>query len=577
MPEKKLLMPGNSSFMGIMEADNYYVDKTLLVKTLLDNPAMVTLITRPRRFGKTMNMEMLRAYFDVDLKAGHYFEKLKIWKCGEKYTRHQGKYPVIYFSLKDVKGNDWNSMYVQYKDIIASTVDSLLIKGAFEKASEIQKERLKLLANRKADEAEYKNSLKLLCSALRMNYNEKVVILIDEYDVPIHEAHEKGYYSEALEFERTWLSGGLKDNGDLKFAVLTGVLRVAKESIFSDLNNLCVFSVFDELYAEYFGFTQEEVDSIAENYSAMEKRAEVKEWYDGYKFGNLEIYNPWSVTNYFASGCKPVSYWNKTSRNTIIESMLQRATPDLEEELRLLLEGTSRKVMLKDSIVYDEMDNTFKKVMTEERDTLFTLLVMTGYLKVTEVSQTYDDVYWCSVELPNREIKSLFAKEVLLKCTKMLPMTFATEVRFALKENNTEILQEKIKEFLLQSTSYLDTSQEVFYQGLLLGMSVIMYEEYTTSSNVESGYGRFDIQLKPRNIGKSNYPGIIFELKAVTKNVSDNNLEKMLQKEAEKAVLQIEEKEYFTELKAEGCKIILVYGMAFKGKYVQVVSKRIVI
>lgn len=570
MGQLKKFMTGNSDFLSLQAGGFYYVDKTLLIRELLDNPAMVTLITRPRRFGKTLNMSMLQAFFEIGSGGKPYFEKLGIWKCGEKYTGYCEKYPVISISFKDVKGEDWETMYGQFCSAIRNEVGRLEGKGMLAGAGTVQRMEIEDIICGRADKNTYMNSLQTLSIALYRTTDQKPIILLDEYDVPIHEAHEKGYYRKALGFEKTWLSAGLKDNRNLQFAVVTGVLRIAKESIFSDLNNLKVCSVISDRYGEYFGFTEDEVRDLAEYYGVPDKIGEIQDWYDGYRMGDREIYNPWSVTNYFTEGCRAQAYWSQTSRNSIIKSMLARADEEQQRELRELLEGKSCEKIISDSITYDTLDEASLERAPSDTTALFTLLLMTGYLKIERVIRILSSSYVCEMKIPNKEIRSLYADEILDYCRDLIPVSISTRFEDALLSNNPEKLQRTMREFLLQSASAHDLAHEVFYQGLMTGLCGVMYDNYYQSGNVESGEGRYDIQLKPK---QTDRPGILIELKVYLGDKKGEKLQQELENLARKAVAQIERKSYYTDLKMYGCHKIFIYGMAFKGKNVEIYSE----
>lgn len=572
MQEQKKFMAGNSDFLSLQAGGYYYVDKTLLIRELLDHPAMVTLITRPRRFGKTLNMSMLQTFFEMNSGGEAYFRELNIGRCGEKYMKHCGAYPVISLSLKDVKGNDWNSMYGQFCNVIRNEAGRLEAKGMLSGADAVQRIAIEAMISGRADRTVYMNSLQTLAIAVSRTAGKQPIIFIDEYDVPIHEAHEKGYYEEALDFEKTWLSAGLKDNPQLQFAVITGVLRIAKESIFSDLNNLKVYSITSELYAEYFGFTEQEVRDLAEYYGVPDRMDEIQDWYDGYRIGGKEIYNPWSVVNYFAENCQAHAFWSQTSRNAILRSMLRKADEGQQQELRELLEGGSCEKILSDSITYSSLDKNSLESAPSDSVALYTLLVMTGYLKIERILRILSTAYVCEVKLPNREIRSLFADEILDACRELMPVSISTRFDDALVSSDSEKLQKTMREFLLQSTSAHDLAHEVFYQGLLTGLCAVMYENYYLTGNLESGEGRYDIQLKPKHSGQ---PGILIELKVYSGRKKGGELQEELKSLADLAVNQIETKSYCTELLSCGCSSILLYGMAFKGKKVAVAVKKL--
>lgn len=570
MYEKKKFMTGNSDFLSLQEGGFYYVDKTLLIRELLDHPAMVTLITRPRRFGKTLNMSMLQAFFESGSGGKKYFQQLQIWNCGEAYTKHCEAYPVISFSLKDVKGNCWEEMYGQFCNVIRNETGRLEARGLLGGAGAVQRIEIEDIIQRRADRITYMNALQTLAIAVEQTVGKKPVILIDEYDVPIHEAHEKGCYAEALGFEKTWLSAGLKDNSSLQFAVITGVLRIAKESIFSDLNNLKVYSVTSDKYRDFFGFTETEVRNLAEYYGVPERMEEIRDWYDGYRIGETEIYNPWSVINYFSEGCRAHAFWSQTSQNTLIQSMLRKSSENQQKELRDLLEGKSFEKVISDSITYNMLDHGSLETAPADETTLYTLLVMTGYLKIERILRVLSTAYVCEVKIPNREIRSLYADEILEACRAMFPIAISNRFEDALFSRNSQKLQIVMRDFLLQTASAFDVSYEAFYQGMMLGLCAVMYENYWLSGNRESGDGRYDIQLKPK---QREWPGILIELKVYRGKKAGVELQKELDQLSKQAILQMESNSYETELRAYGCKEILEYGMAFQGKKVAVASR----
>lgn len=542
-----------------MEKNNYYVDKTLLIKELLESGEEVTLFTRPRRFGKTMNMEMLRAFFELDTEALPYLKKLKIGACGDACLHHCGAYPVIYLTLKEVKGETFVDMYLQFTDVIRQEVERLTERNAFANALPSQQRILDAILNETAEKNHYRNSLKLISRMLEKNYGTKPIILIDEYDAPIQSAYENGYYEEAISFLKLWLTGGLKDNNSLAFAVLTGVTRIAKESIFSDLNNLTVNTVLDDRYSEFFGFTEEEVLKMANYYGVPEKMNEIRAWYDGYRFGSTDVYNPWSVANYFAMGYLPKLYWGNTSENGLLTSLLQQANPGTDQMLLQLLEGNCLETTIYDSMVYGKKD--------DDAAMLYTQLVMTGYLKAEEIVDIIGKSYLCKLKIPNKEVKELFADEVIRKCQRFISRSFLGEFSRALTGYDPDKMAILLNDFLKTSVSSFDSAYESFFHGLILGMCAMLYDQYYMESNREAGYGRFDIQLAPREENPEK-TGILMELKAEASD-STQNPDTL----AEKAMKQIKEKEYFTSLKNRNCSKIYLYGIAFKGKFAVVKSE----
>ena len=375
----------------------YYVDKTLMIKEFLDERPKVSLFTRPRRFGKTLNMDMLRTFFEKTTEdTSVYFRDKKIWSCGESYLAHHRKYPVIFLSFKDVKYTSWEETYQTLQKLIAQEFrrhDELASSSAL---SDYEKEEYSLLATEAADEVEYQMSLRTLTLLLHKQHNVAPIVIIDEYDTPIQQGHVSGFYDTIIGFMRNLFSGGLKDNPHLSYGFLTGILRVAKESIFSGLNNLKINSILDERYSKYFGFTSSEVHEMADYYHASDKYQELCEWYDGYLFGNTEIFNPWSVIGYFNNNCRPKAFWQSTGSNDIIREVLASATPDIMERLELLMKGESFVTHIDTGVIYPQIQN--------DPSSVYSFLLVAGYLKAVSCDQSYGEDYMCEVALPNKEI-----------------------------------------------------------------------------------------------------------------------------------------------------------------------------
>ncbi|MBQ9415259.1 MAG: AAA family ATPase [Clostridia bacterium] len=544
--QKKPLPIGISDYK-VATSDYYYVDKTMLIKDFLDKKPLVSLFTRPRRFGKTLNMDMLRVFFE---KTGEdtsvYFSDKAIWSCGKVYTAYQGQYPVIFLSFKDVKCADWQETYRMIINLISDECNRHLEIMNSDALNEHEKERFKQLLEGTADSADYQLSLKTLSLLLHKHYGKETVIIIDEYDTPIQQGHTMGFYKEIIAFMRNFFSGGLKDNSHLAFGFLTGILRVAKESIFSGLNNLTVNSILDEQYSAYFGFTKEEVRQMLEYYERGDKFDEVCEWYDGYLFGSTEIFNPWSVINYVSENCFPKAFWQSTGSNDIIGEIVGEANDEIKENLYHLLSGKTVTSYVDTGVIYPEVQNNPYSI--------YSFLLIAGYLKVAKVYPQHDGNYMCDVAIPNKEIAFVYSKEVLNRTGKT---SAAISIQQAIFSNDTQKLQKLLEEFMLSSISAFDGSNESFYHGMMLGLCAVLSSRYRIRSNAESGYGRFDIALIP--ISKSD-PGFIFEFKYAGKD-SDN-----LDALAGKALAQIEEKKYETELNSQGVINITKIGIAFRGK-----------
>lgn len=554
---RKLPLPvGTTNYKKICE-DSYYVDKTLLIKEILDEKVNVALFTRPRRFGKTLNMDMLRTFFEKTAEdTGRYFQDKKICQQGEKYTSHQGQYPVIFLSLKDIKARKWQYAFDALKYIISV---EYMRHSELKRSSEIEEADIELynrIVKNQAGYMEYVFSLQALSRMLHQHHKQAPVIIIDEYDTPIQEGFVNGYYDDAVEFIRSFFSAALKDNPHARQIVMTGILRIAKESIFSGLNNIRVFSVLDKKFSEFFGFTTSEVQQMAAYYEQTDKLPELKAWYDGYKFGDTEIFNPWSVINYFSNNCQAMPYWVQTSANTIIQEILKTYNDDTYRNLHALLGKTEVQSIVRTNIIYPKLK--------EPQTNILGFLLMTGYLKSTSTELDARGDYICRLSIPNKEIKTIYYNEILSLLTEDIGENTVMNLANALYDKDAAKIKEALNKFMLKTISYYDNLKENYYHGLMLGLLAIGESNYDIRSNRESGLGRYDIQLIPK---KSALPGIIIEVKAADK---DAGVE--LSKLAQTALKQIDEKKYDTELCAQGVNDIIKYGVAFKGKTVEIVT-----
>ena len=539
----KRLAIGIDDFRKIIKEDCYYVDKTKFIEAVLEDASNVKLFTRPRRFGKTLNMSMLKYFFDVrDSEENRkLFNGLGIEKS--KYINEQGKYPTILISLKSIKYETWEESLEQLKSLLSNLYNEFEYIREYLNESEIE------LFNDiwfKKENGEYANSLKNLTSFLYKYYKKEVILLIDEYDIPLITAHKYGYYDEIINFYKVFLGEALKTNQYLKMGVLTGIIRVIKTGIFSDLNNLKVYSILEKKYSEFFGFTEEEVKKALQYFSIEEELINVKYWYDGYKFGNLELYNPWSIIN-FLDGRELKNYWVGTSENFLIKNILENSTSRTneildklfnEEEVEEAITGTSDLSILMDS----------KEV--------WELLLFSGYLTVKE--KLDDDIY--SLKLPNMEVKKLFKKEFI---NVHFGISLFRKTMEALKNLNFNDFEKYFQEIMLKSTSNWDTSKEAFYHGLSLGMLSYLDNDYYVTSNFEAGFGRYDVVLEPKN---RNDRAFILEFKVAE---AENKLEKL----SKEAIKQIEEKKYDINLKSKEIKEITSVGIAFYGKKLKVSYK----
>lgn len=539
------------------QSEYYYVDKTLLIKKFLDQKPLVSLFTRPRRFGKTLNMDMLRVFFEIsDEDTSKYFVDKAIWKCGEEYRSHQGKYPVIFLTFKDVKFDSWNATVEKIKGLLQEEYGRHQVLLYSDKISNYEKEYFSRILESTANEVELTSSLERLSKMLASHYGVAPVIIIDEYDTPIQEGYSKDFYDEIIGFMRNFFSGAFKDNKNLSYGFLTGILRIAQESIFSGLNNLTVNSVMDEEYDDFFGFTVNEVKNMLSYYGASDKEEELKAWYDGYLFGNEEIYNPWSVINYISKGFIPQAYWVNTGKNEILEDVLRVATDDITESLYNLLQDERVIATIDQNVVY--------RSLAEDPANIYSLLLVAGYLKVSKKELQADGSYLCEVSIPNKEITIVYKNEILSHFLQagVITRTTANKIAESLYANDYKKLQNAIGEYLDKSISFFDGGAEGFYHGLMLGLIALMDNQYKIKSNRESGDGRFDVSLIPR---ERRHPGIILELKWKS-NISESMLESL----ADDALSQIDELRYDSEMKEDGITDILKFGIAFSGKRVVV-------
>ena len=557
--ERKSLPIGISDYVRA-QSEYYYVDTTLLIKEFLDKKPLVSLFTRPRRFGKTLNMDMLRVFFEsTDTDTSRYFTDKAIWKCGEEYRSHQGKYPVIFLTFKDVKFDTWEETIEKIKALLQEEYGRHQELVNSDKLSEYEKEYFAKILDSTANEVALTSALEKLSKMLNTHYGKAPIIIIDEYDTPIQEGYTKDFYEEIIGFMRNFFSGAFKDNKNLSYGFLTGILRIAQESIFNGLNNLTVNSIMDEEYDNYFGFTGEEVTRMLEYYGVSEKESELRDWYDGYLFGSKEIYNPWSVINYISKGCIPQAYWVNTGKNEILEDVLKVATDDITERLYSLLQGERVIARIDQNVVY--------RSLAEDPANVYSLLLVAGYLKTPKKELQADGSYLCEISIPNREIAAVYKSEILSHLVQIGAITRTTANRIAesLYANDYKKLQKAIAEYMDKSISFYDAGAEGFYHGLVLGLIALMDNQYKIKSNRESGGGRYDIGLIPR---EERYPGIIMELKW-KKELDEDKLAGL----ADEALAQIDYMGYDAEMKEDGIKDILKFGIAFSGKKVSVKTK----
>ncbi|WP_418776127.1 AAA family ATPase [Holdemanella biformis] len=552
IPDNAILSPKKPLPIGVSDfksatTNYYYVDKTLLIRDFLNAIPMVSLFTRPRRFGKTLNMDMLRVFFEkTSDNTSIYFKDKYIWQCGDYYTKHQGQYPVIFLSFKDVKCSSWQETFQKISKLISlefmrhDELESSFVLSSYEK------EQYHRFASENINEVDCQMGLQLLSLLLHKHYNKECVIIVDEYDTPIQQGHLCDFYNEIVDFMRNFFSGGLKDNPHLAFGFLTGILSVAKESSFSGMNNLKTNSILDNSYSSYFGFTNEEVKDMLAYYEYEDKYQEILEWYDGYRFGNTEIFNPWSVINYISDQCFPKAFWQSTGSNDIIGEIIGTATPEITENLYKLFCGNTITTYVDTSVIYPEVQNNPYSI--------YSFLLVAGYLKVAAIYPQNDGNYMCDVAIPNKEILYVYEKEVLNRTNQN---NVSISIHQAIFSKDTRKLQSLLEDFMLKSISTMDGANEAFYHGMMLGLCAVLGSQYKVRSNRESGLGRFDVELLPMMQG---IPGFIFEFK----HTKDINVD--LDSLANSALRQIDDMKYDTELKDFGVKNIVKIGIAFRQK-----------
>ena len=552
IPDNAILSPKKPLPIGVSDfksatTNYYYVDKTLLIRDFLNAIPMVSLFTRPRRFGKTLNMDMLRVFFEKTPEdTSIYFKDKYIWQFGDYYTKHQGQYPVIFLSFKDVKCSSWQETFQKISKLISlefmrhNELESSSVLSSYEK------EQYHRFASENINEVDCQMGLQLLSLLLHKHYDKECVIIIDEYDTPIQQGHLCDFYNEIVDFMRNFFSGGLKDNPHLAFGFLTGILRVAKESILSGMNNLKTNSILDNNYSSYFGFTNEEVRDMLAYYDYEDKYQEICEWYDGYRFGNSEIFNPWSVINYISDQCFPKAFWQSTGSNDIIGEIIGTATPEINENLYKLFCGNTVTTYVDTSVIYPEVQNN--------PNSIYSFLLVAGYLKVAEIYPQNDGNYMCDVAIPNKEILYVYEKEVLNRTNQN---NVSISIHQAIFSKDTSKLQSLLEDFMLKSISTMDGASEAFYHGMMLGLCAVLGSQFKVRSNRESGLGRFDIELLPMVKG---IPGFIFEFK----HTKDINVD--LDSLANSALKQIEDMKYDTVLNDFGVEDIVKIGIAFRQK-----------
>ena len=544
---------GVSDFKKLIDGGYYFVDKTKFIQEIMTQRNEVTLITRPRRFGKTLNLSMLEYFFNTEnatenrkLFSGLYIENTD-------YMQEQGTRPIIFLTLKDIKEISWEKTQRKLASNLAKLYNNFVFLLKSDKLTDLNRKKFLSVYEEKMSYTDMEESLENLCEMLYLHYGKKAILLIDEYDTPIISAWHNHFYDECIQFMRNFFSAAFKDNKYLDFAVLTGITRVSKESIFSGLNNLAVCGVLSKKYSDCFGFTLQDVQKLVQDSGYSEKMSEVQQWYDGYKFGNVEIYNPWSIINFVSNECEFKPYWINVSDNAILRDILAHIDKQRYDELKTLLKGNSVDVTLNENIIYSDLGSN--------HDALFMMLLHTGYLKAVNIRKIRSRVDVVTLKIPNCEIQQAYEQEILQYTVPRQGETILWHMLEAMINGNSTEFENILSQVLIDIVSCHDAAKpENFYHGLLLGFSVLMTDVYRVESNRESGLGRFDIAFFPID---NIHAGVILELKAAK---SDAEMAEL----AKKAVKQIQDKAYCTELKRQGVTKIWKYGISFYGKKVHI-------
>ena len=547
----QLRLPIGEDDFEQVRREYYYVDKSTFIRQFLDRHAAVTLFTRPRRFGKTLTLSMMRYFFDIEKAEEHrkLFDGLAISR-DEAAMKEQGTRPVVFLTMRGLKLSSWEKMESGLRGLLSELFRQYCFLLEAADMDAVDREKFEQILAGNADVVQEMGALAFLLRLLEQHYHRKAVLLLDEYDVPVQQGWRYHFYDEAIEFLRVMLTTALKTNSSLDFAILTGVLRISKESIFSDLNNLKVDSVLSSSYPEAFGFTPQDVEIMAKDFGCLDKLPELRYWYDGYRFDRKEIYNPWSVLNYFDAGCEPDAYWVNTSGNSILQDMMGHSDDETWDRLQGVMQGKPIRTKIRDSFIYSEI--------YKSPQALYTMLVTTGYLTCKSVRRS-DFGLKAELVLPNRELLSLYRMEVLDRFHAERLSMDIEDLMQAFLDGNLAMAQRGLSEYLEILPSSFDTGErESFYHGFVLGMTAVLVPEYEVQSNKEAGYGRFDVAAFPKDVQKT---GLLFEFKTA-------ETEDMLDTKADEALAQMAERDYEASFRARGIGSVRRYGAAFCGKKV---------
>ncbi len=559
----RLPLPIGVSDFKELAAGYYYADKTMMLRELIDSRPKVTLFARPRRFGKTLAMDMLKTFFEIgDADSVKLFRDKKIWSCGEKYRSEQGKYPVIFVSFKDIKYPAWEQSLEAIRNVIAAEYRRHICLLESDKCDEYDKKYIRSVIEGDITEVSLTGAFRNLSDMLKKHYGRSAVIIIDEYDTPIVQGCKGGYYEQITGFMRNLLSGAFKDNSSLSYGFLTGIRCVARESVFSELNNLTVHSVTDEKYSEYFGFTASEVKEMAEYYAASDRYDDICKWYDGYIFGKENIFNPWSIINYFYNNCTARAYWQSTGDNSIIRKIVAEADSETADDLCRLMQGQTVSSYV--DVVADSPE------IKSNRTSLYSFLISTGYLKAVKKDDLCDGSMVCDIAVPNKEIRCIYEREILSAFSDDISQSVSIAVQQSAANCDASALQENLKKLLLNAIGAFGYSEENVRHRLVLGICAVMNGMYSVQLESEPGHGRYTIRLMPDDI---KMPGIFIELAELKDDIAESELDAALEKAAAKAVKQIEELQSFATMKQEGIAHFIKIGASFYKKQVRLMSR----
>ena len=554
-PVPKLPM-GCEDFRTLIDENFLFVDKTLLIKELIDNGTTVSLITRPRRFGKTLNLSMLHYFFAekvLEQPTKDLFNGLKISQAGEQCMAHQGQYPVIFLTLKGIKSENFQEMINDLKRLMADIYHLHYFLLESPRLTDIQKEDFYAVLKRNTDKADLKIALFKLTEYLYTHYQKRVIVLIDEYDAPIQAGYFNGYYPQVIEMTQEFLGNCLKTNSYLKQAVLTGITRVSKESLFSGLNNIAVYSLLNRQYKDYFGFTEKEVNRLACKMGYQNKLSEMKAWYNGYEIGGTTLYNPWSIISCMKNNGLLQNYWLNTSGNELVKKLLINSSIEFKQDFESLLRGKSIHKFIREDMVFSDLEDKANESL------IWSLFLVSGYLKIVNFSEELEDEgFYCELSIPNREIHCLYCLLIKTWLRGEQKPEWYKEFIENLLVGKTENFEADLKIILENIVSSHDVANEKFYHGLVLGFLSTL-KNYEIKSNRESGRGRYDIAVIPND---SQALGLLFELKNIKKTASNATLIK----QAKKALQQIDDKNYVAEFKQRGILKVLKIALVFKGK-----------